>query len=105
MPKRWFSKRNRLEHDRYFADRIAFEYNAPKPDFSNSILDVKLWDLLLTTDDATVNKCVAFINKVCNESLAQIETYKKTNVDQSLNVANADLIAFLTSQPNTDPGI
>ncbi len=101
--KRWFSKRNRLEHDRYFADRIAFEYNAHQSliFFKLNVLDVKLWDLLLTTDDATVNKCVAFINKVCNESLAQIETYKKTNVDQSLNVANADLIAFLTSRNQT----
>ena len=98
--KHTFSKRNNLTHDRYFSKRNIFEYDAHQSlmFFKINVLDAKLSDLLNTTDDKNVIECVSYLNQVCRESLTETDEYKKVYIDQSLNIANNELITFLLAQ-------
>ncbi len=98
--KHTFSKRNKLTHDRYFSKRNIFEYDAHQSliFFKINVLDAKLSDLLTSTDDKNVLQCASYLTQVCRESLTQTDEYTKVNVDQSLNIANSELITFLLTQ-------
>lgn len=98
--KRIFSKKNKIETDRYFNNKNLFEYDAHQSliFFKLNVLDAKLCDLLLTTDAVNVSKCLFYINQVCDESKLQTEKYKKYFIDHSLNNANIEYIAFILDQ-------
>jgi len=95
--KRRFSRRNDVKQDRYFSNRDIFEYNSHQSliFFKINVLDAKLSDLLSTTDEASVTKCIAYLDQISEESLVQIDDYTKVNVDQSLNLATQALIHFV----------
>lgn len=98
--KRNFSQRNNIVTDRYFGNRNIFEYDAHQSliFFKVNAIDAKLSDLLWTTDDQNVSKCVSYLDQVCKQSMVEIDEYKKAPIDQSLNIANNELIAFLIAQ-------
>jgi len=98
--KRIFSKKNKIETDRYFNNKNLFEYDAHQSliFFKLNVLDAKLCDLLLTTDAENVSKCIFYLNQVCEESKIQTEKYKKIYIDHSLNNANIEYITFLVYQ-------
>lgn len=98
--KRNFSKKYNVTADLFFYKKKLFEYDAHQSliFFKLNVLGSKLDNLLLTTDCDNVNKCVFFLNQVCEESLEETEKYKKVFIDQSLNNANIELIHFLAQQ-------
>ncbi|MEC4004459.1 hypothetical protein OX283_007310 [Flavobacterium sp. SUN052] len=101
--KRNFSKKNNITTERYFYKKKLFEYDAHQSliFFKLNVLSTKLDDLLLTTDCENVNKCVYFLNQVCEESTIDTDIYKKIFVDQSLNNANIELIHFISQEGET----
>lgn len=98
--KRNFCKMNNIKTNRYFSNKNIFEYDAHQSlfFFKINVLDAKLCDLLVTTDTKKVNECVYYLNQICQETLLEIEKYKKIHIDQSLNNANDRFINFILTQ-------